>query len=243
MKPTVIIPARGGSKRIPRKNIIDVGTGPALGLLISNLNAMALFEKIIVSSDDEEIINVAVKYGAEYSTRSAARLSDDITQSEEVVRDCILKNNLQDLVEPIFCIYPLALLLNKAKILDALKLLSESPDDFIISGGEMDINPLRHTFKNGNQGVEVLFPEYNELRSQDLPPVYFDVGMFYLAYPKIWLQPEKFWYNNNAKFVDISKEDSIDVDTYKDLDKLITRYNFINSSGARFEVNSDLPLP
>jgi pseudaminic acid cytidylyltransferase len=243
MKPTVIIPARGGSKRILRKNIIDVGTGPALGLLISNLHAMALFEKIIVSSDDEEIINVAVKYGAEYSTRSAARLSNDITQSEEVVRDCILKNNLQDLVEPIFCIYPLALLLNKANIMDALKLLSESPDDFIISGGEMDINPLRHTFKNRNQGVEVLFPEYNELRSQDLPPVYFDVGMFYLAYPKIWLQPEKFWYNNNAKFVDISKEDSIDVDTYKDLEKLITRYNFINSSGARFEVNSDLPLP
>jgi len=234
MKPTVIIPARGGSKRIPKKNIINVGTGPALGVLISSLRTMGVFEKIIVSSDDEEIIKVAVEYGAEYSMRSATRLSDDITQSEEVVRDCILKNDLQDLVEPIFCIYPLAILLNKANIIDALKLLSESPDNFIISGGEMDINPLRHTFKNGNQGVEVLFPEYNALRSQDLPPVYFDIGMFYLAYPKIWLQPEKFWYNNNAKFVNISKEDSIDVDTYKDLEKLIERFNFINSSDSRF---------
>jgi pseudaminic acid cytidylyltransferase len=234
MKPTVIIPARGGSKRIPKKNIINIGTGPALGLMISNLHAMGLFEKIIVSSDDEEIIKVAVEYGAEYSIRSETRLSDDITQSEEVIRDCILKNNLQDLVAPIFCIYPLALLLNKVNIVDALKLLSESPDNFIISGGEMDINPLRHTFKNGTQGVEVLFPECNALRSQDLSPVYFDVGMFYLAYPKIWLQPEKFWYNNNAKFVNIPKEDSIDVDTYKDLAKLIKRFNFINSSDSRF---------
>jgi pseudaminic acid cytidylyltransferase len=234
MKPTVIIPARGGSKRIPKKNIINIGTGPALGLMISNLHAMGLFEKIIVSSDDEEIIKVAVEYGAEYSIRSETRLSDDITQSEEVIRDCILKNNLQDLVEPIFCIYPLALLLNKVNIVDALKLLSESPDNFIISGGEMDINPLRHTFKNGTQGVEVLFPECNALRSQDLSPVYFDVGMFYLAYPKIWLQPEKFWYNNNAKFVNIPKEDAVDVDTYKDLVKLIKRFNFINSSDSRF---------
>ena len=234
MKPTVIIPARGGSKRILKKNIVSIGTHPALGLLISNLHMMDLFEKIIVSSDDEEIIKVAVEYGAEFSMRSAARLSDDTTQSEEVVRDCILKNNLQDLLEPIFCIYPLALLLNKENIIDALKLLSDSPDSFIISGGEMDMNPLRHTFKNGNQGVEVIFPEYNMLRSQDLPPVYFDVGMFYLAYPKIWLKPEKFWYHNNAKFVSISKDDSIDVDTHKDLEKLIKRFNFITSSDTRF---------
>ena len=234
MKPTVIIPARGGSKRILKKNIVNIGTHPALGHLISNLHSMDLFENIIVSSDDEEIIKVAVEYGAEFSMRSAARLSDDTTQSEEVVRDCILKNNLQDLLEPIFCIYPLALLLNKKNIIDALKLLSDSPDSFIISGGEMDMNPLRHTFKNGNQGVEVIFPEYNMLRSQDLPPVYFDVGMFYLAYPKIWLKPEKFWYNNNAKFVSISKDDSIDVDTYQDLEKLIKRFNSITSSDTRF---------
>jgi hypothetical protein len=80
-------------------------------------------------------------------------------QLQHWVAKGILKNNLQDLVEPIFCIYPLALLLNKANVIDALKLLSEFPDYFIISGGEMDINPLRHTFKNGNQGVEILFPE------------------------------------------------------------------------------------
>ena len=228
MKPIVIIPARGGSKRIPRKNIININNTPALGLLISNLIAMDLFEQIIVSSNDEEVIKVAVEYGAEYSTRSTASLSDDTTQFEEVIRDCIVKNSLQNAVAPIFCIYPLALLLNKANVIDALTLLWEYPDIFIISGGEIEINPLRHTFKNGKQGVEVLFPSFNMFRSQDLPSVYFDVGMFYLAYSKTWLQPDKFWYNNNARFINIPKDNCIDVDTHKDLEKLVERFNSIN---------------
>jgi pseudaminic acid cytidylyltransferase len=233
MKPIVIIPARGGSKRIPRKNITDVGGSPALGLLISNLQAMDLFEKIVVSSDDMEVIKVAVEYGAEYSTRSTTRLSDDVTPSEDVIRDYILKNELQDLTQPVFCIYPLALLLTKDNVIEALKLLSEFPENFVISAGEMEMNPLRHTFKESNQGVRVLFPEFNEFRSQDLQPVYFDIGMFYLSYPKIWLQVEKFWYYNNAKFVKISKENSIDVDTHLDLEKLITRFQFLNSNDSK----------
>lgn len=243
MKPVVIIPARGGSKRIPRKNITNVGGSPALGLLISKLHTMDLFAKIVVSSEDEEIIKVAVDYGAECSTRSTKHLSGDFTPSEDVIRDYIVRNELQEISDPILCIYPLALLLSKTNVIDALKLLFEFPENFIISAGEMEINPLRHTFKESNQGVEVLFPEYNNLRSQDLRPVYFDIGMFYLAYPKIWLQAEKFWYNNNAKIVKIAKENSIDVDTHLDLEKLITRFHFLNSDAEKSEAYSDLHLP
>jgi CMP-N-acetylneuraminic acid synthetase len=123
--------------------------------------------------------------------------------------------------------------LNGTNITDALSILSNFPDYFVISAGEMDINPLRHTFKSGSRGIEVLFPENNHLRSQDLPSIYFDVGMFYLAYPKTWIQPEKFWYQNNAKFVKIPRENCIDVDSYRDLEKLISRINIIGSGDAK----------
>jgi pseudaminic acid cytidylyltransferase len=224
MKPIVIIPARGGSKRIPRKNISDINGQSALDILILKLQNMDLFEKIVVSTDDAEISKIARRAGAAVVNRTSLKLSDDITPTEEVVRDFITSNNLQNSESSILCIYPLALLLTKFEISAALKILSDSPDMFIISAGEMPINPLRHSFTMKNDNVSLLFPENNDKRSQDLEKTYFDVGMFYLAYPKIWMDKEKYWYTNNSKIVLIPRENCIDVDTEEDLINLKIQY-------------------
>lgn len=220
MKPLVVIPARGGSKRIPRKNIVDINGQSALSILILKLKEMNLFEEIVVSTNDEEISGIALQNGAVVANRSRASLSNDVTPSEEVVRDYIFQNNLDTSEIPILCIYPLALLLTKENIEEALTYLKESPSKFVISAGKVPINPLRHTFLITSQSIDVLFPQNNEKRSQDVETSFFDVGMFYLAYPKVWMSKDEYWYNNNARVVIIPDESCIDVDTEEDLKKL-----------------------
>ena len=229
MKPIVIIPARGGSKRIPRKNISEINGQSALNILILKLQGMDLFEEIVVSTDDAEISKIARMAGAAVVNRTSLKLSDDITPSEEVVRDFIASNNLQNSESSILCVYPLALLLTKFEISAALKILSDSPDMFVISAGETPVNPLRHNFTMKNDNVSLLFPENSNKKSQDLEKTYFDVGMFYLAYPKIWMNQEKYWYMNNSKIVLIPRENCIDVDTEEDLVNLRIQYSKTHS--------------
>ena len=175
MKPIVVIPARGRSKRIPKKNISIISGEPALGLLISKLQNTGIFDEIIVSTDDEDISRIAIDFGSKVSIRKKEELSDDITPSEEVIRSFIMENQLTDVATPIFCIYPLAVLIEQANLVEALNKLAISPDKFVISAGLLEVNPLRHTFRNLDSEIEILFPENNLKRSQDLELAYYDV--------------------------------------------------------------------
>ena len=228
MKPIVVIPARGGSKRIPKKNISIISGKPALGLLISKLQSTDIFDEIIVSTDDEDISKIAIDFGAKVSIRTKEELSDDITPSEEVIRSFIMENQFTYIATPIFCIYPLAVLIERDNLVEALNKLGLSPNKFVISAGVLEVNPLRHTFRSLGSEIEILFPENNLKRSQDLELAYYDAGMFYLAHAKTWLDPNKYWYNNNAQTVLIPNKNCIDVDTPADLEKLRKRYDEVN---------------
>lgn len=224
MKPIVLIPARGGSKRIPRKNIVEISGQNALTILILKLTRMNLFEEIVVSTDDDEISRISRSAGASVINRSSPELSNDLTPSEDVVRDFIEVRDLKNSDNSVLCVYPLAILLSETEIIEAINVLKESPEKFVISAGESPINPLRHNFKIEGSNISVLFPENNEKRSQDLEKIFYDVGMFYLAYPKTWMNPEKYWYRNNSRVVVIPNENCIDVDTPHDLSKLRARF-------------------
>lgn len=224
MKPLVVIPARGGSKRIPRKNMCRIDGVPAIVIQISRLIEMGIFEDIIVSTDDKEIAKISSESGAKVVLRTDEKLSDDYTPSEFVVRDFIFRNQLNDSSQPIFCIYPLALLLDEDDLKLAIQIHKKSPGNFVISAGIFEPNPLRHSFKFINESIEILFPENNQKRSQDLEITYFDCGMFYLADRETWMNEKKFWYNNNSKLVIIPKIDAIDVDTIGDLIRLEKRF-------------------
>jgi N-acylneuraminate cytidylyltransferase len=223
MKPLAIIPARGGSKRIFRKNIKKINGTPALSIQITNLLEMSIFENVIVSTDDYEIASISKESGATVTIRSNKKLSDDFTPSEEVVRDLIFQNQLDKSLQPIFCIYPLALLLGKSELKKALEIHEKFSNNFVISAGIVEPSPLRHTFTLKNESIKILFPENNIKRSQDLEVTYFDAGMFYLATGKIWVDKSKYWYENNSKLVVVSKEDAIDVDTLEDFARLEKR--------------------
>lgn len=228
MKPIVLIPARGGSKRIPRKNIVEINGQNALTILILKLTRMNLFEEIVVSTDDDEISRISRSAGASVIKRSSPELSNDLTPSEDVVRDFIEVRDLKNSENSVLCVYPLAILLSDTEIIEAINVLRESPEKFVISAGESPINPLRHNFKIEESNISVLFPENNEKRSQDLEKVFFDVGMFYLAHPSTWMDSERYWYRNNSRVIVIPQENCIDVDTEDDLIKLKIQYAKIN---------------
>lgn len=224
MKPLAIIPARGGSKRIFRKNIKKINGTPALSIQITNLLEMSIFENVIVSTDDYEIASISKESGATVAIRNKKELSDDFTPSEDVVRDLIFQNQLDKSLQPIFCIYPLALLLGESELIKALEIHEKFSNNFVISAGIVEPSPLRHTFTLKNESIKILFPENNIKRSQDLEVTYFDAGMFYLATGKIWVDKSKYWYENNSKLVVVSKEDAIDVDTLEDFTRLEKRF-------------------
>jgi pseudaminic acid cytidylyltransferase len=224
MKPIAFIPARGGSKRIPRKNIAPIAGVPALARTILTIHESKVCSDVIVSTDDEEVAQIANKHGASVVSRPSARLSDDLTPTEEVVRNFILGNDFKCADLSILCVYPLSVLMEPEQLQDAAQIQASNPNKFVIAGGLVEPSPLRHTFFLRNQELEIVHPEYNERRSQDLDDVFFDVGLFYLAACDVWLDSTKYWYHNNARVVQIPREDAIDVDTPEDLERLIERF-------------------
>ena len=224
MKPIAIIPARGGSKRIPRKNIAPIFGIPAIGRTIRTIQESKVCSEIIVSTDDDEIGQIAKVYGASVAPRNSSSLSDDVTSTEEVVRSFILENRYKLSGPPILCVYPMSVLLEPNQIQKAEQVLSSNPDKFVIAGGLVQPSPLRHTFYLRDEELEILHPEHNERRSQDLENVFFDVGLFYLAGCDVWLDRTKYWYHNNARVIPIPREDAIDVDTPEDFEKLVNRF-------------------
>lgn len=219
-----MIPARGGSKRIPRKNLAPIHGEPAISITIRNLLKFNLFEKVLVSTDDSEIAKLAQLAGADVPYIRDKSLSDDYSSSEEVIRDVILKVGLQDYCAPIVCVYPLSVLLTHSDLQRGMALLKKHPDKFIISSVQIAPNPLRHSFKVNENGIEVIFPENNKTRSQDLPAIFYDCGLFYIALPQVWLNTAKYWYENNALAIPIPGNRAIDVDNSEDLARLKKAY-------------------
>ena len=175
-----IIPARGGSKRIPKKNIKLFHGKPLIAYSIEAALQTQLFEKVVVSTDDEEIAQIAQAYGAEVPFLRPAELSDDYTGTGAVVNHAlnVLKDQGQ---EYDYCcsIYATAPLLQSKYIIDAFTKLQNSDARNAFAVASMPF-PIQRTFKitQGNR-CEMFWPENFMKRSQDLEEAYQDAGQFY----------------------------------------------------------------
>ena len=226
----MIIPARGGSKRIPNKNIALIDGVPMITLVIEKLLSFDIFEKIYVSTDSAKIAEISISAGACVPQLRKSEFSDDFIPFELAIRNFIQINRLdmQDL--DIMCVYPQSIFIELDSVRDAIKLLEKPNSGFVISACRYSPNPLRHTFVETGESNKILFPENNTTRSQDLTDVYFDVGTFYLANSKNWLETNEFWYEKEFSFIEIKKEFAIDVDTADDLENLIRTYKSLNNN-------------
>lgn len=187
-----IITARGGSKRIPNKNIRDFGGKPMIAWPILAARHANIFDRIIVSTDSEKIRDISVEYGAEVPFLRPASLSDDHTATAPVVIHA-LEWLMEQGAKPsrVCCIYPTSPFIEADDLKRGLTLLQDGAPA-AISVTTFDYPILRAFKVNGDGSVEFNWPEYRPVRSQDLPEFYHDAGQFYWADVQAFFEAKRF---------------------------------------------------
>jgi N-acylneuraminate cytidylyltransferase len=175
-----IIPARGGSKRIPRKNIKKFHGKPLIAYSIEAAKASGCFDKIIVSTDDEEIASVAKQYGAEVPFMRPADISDDFTTTLDVMQHAIQWcQHQQWKIINVCCIYATAPFLLATDISKGFEKVSKANVEYVFSATTFPFPIQRAITVTENGAVSMIEPEYANTRSQDLVEAYHDAGQFY----------------------------------------------------------------
>jgi N-acylneuraminate cytidylyltransferase len=183
-----IIPARGGSKRIPRKNLLPFDGVPMIVRSIRTALESGLFDQVVVSTDDAEIADVARTQGAQVPFLRPAELADDFTGTAAVI-----VHALQQL--PAFdyacCVYATAPLLQAHYLRQGIELLEQHPDkSFAFSVCSFGFPVQRALTLDGQGALKALYPEFRHTRSQDLPEAFQDAGQFYWGRSEAWLRGE-----------------------------------------------------
>jgi pseudaminic acid cytidylyltransferase len=214
MNKLAIIPARGGSKRIPRKNIMYFLGKPIIAYSIEAALESGLFDEVMVSTDDEEIADVAIKYGAKVPFFRGAKTADDFATTLDVLKEVEFnyKNKFNKQFDFICCIYPTAPLVSIEKIKEGFKLLYEKKLDVVYPIVAFSY-PLLRAVEIENGITKMVWNKYMNSRSQDLKTYFHDAGQWY------WYNPSSI---NDSLFTDrtasiiLNEEDIQDIDTISD---------------------------
>ena len=211
-----VIPARGGSKRIPRKNIKQFCGKPMLAWSIEAAKKSGLFERIICSTDDEEIAIVAREYGAETPFLRPAELSDDHTGTIPVVAHAINKlQNSENKIDIVCCIYATAPFIQEVDLKNSLEQLEKEDANycFAVTNYPFPIQrAIRITIENR---CEMLQPEMFNMRSQDLDEAYHDAGQLYWGKTTAWLETEQMFSLKSTPYI-LPRYLVQDIDTEED---------------------------
>lgn len=224
-----IIPARGGSKRIPKKNIKDFFGKPLIAYSIEVALSSNLFEKVVVTTDDETIAQIAQEYGAEVPFLRPKELSDDFTGTVDVVNHTIEYLESQGEKYDYACtIYATAPLLQKEYLIDGYKKLKNSDAINSFSTTSMPF-PIQRTFKLNEQGrCEMFTPEHYMTRSQDLEEAYQDAGQFY--WEKRFKRSDEIMFGKDSIPIILPRHLVQDIDTLEDWKRAEYMYKALKNS-------------
>lgn len=188
MKNLCIIPARGGSKRIPRKNVKTFLGKPILAYSIETSLKSGLFDEIMVSTDDEEIAEVARRYGAQVPFMRSPEAASDYATTAEVLKEVLLKyQELGKVFDNFCCFYATAPLVRSDDVVSAFKCLQQSGFTCVYPVVQFSY-PIWRCLDLAEDGTMTRhWPEYENSRSQDLPKEYHDTGTFYWYKTREWL--------------------------------------------------------
>ena len=214
-----VIPARGGSKRIPRKNIRPFGGKPMIAWSIEAALQSGCFDQVIVSTDDTEIAEVARTYGAAVPFMRPAELSDDHTGTIPVIRHAIEWFKQQGAVPgKVCCIYATAPFVRGENIQKGLDILDSTGSDYAFSVTSYAF-PIQRALRLTAAGrVEMFHPEHFNTRSQDLEEGYHDAGQFYWGRSSAWLAGKPI-FSPDAAPVMLPRHRVQDIDTPEDWER------------------------
>ena len=226
MRQIGIITARGGSKRIPRKNIKEFCGKPILAYSIEAAKESGLFDTVMVSTDDEEIAGIARQYGAEVPFYRSERTANDFATTNDVLLEVLEEYEKRgEHYDLGCCIYPTAPFVTADKLRDAMGQLEGSDADTLIPVVSFSYPPQRAMIvKEGRLVFE--YPQYLDSRSQDLEPHYHDVGQFYLFYTEAFRQSRKLMVGNILPYV-VSEMEVQDIDNQTDWEIAEIKYWFM----------------
>ncbi|MBO6129260.1 MAG: pseudaminic acid cytidylyltransferase [Pseudobutyrivibrio sp.] len=181
MSCVAIITARGGSKRIPRKNIKEFCGKPIIAYSIEAAINSKVFDEVMVSTDDEEIADIARKYGANVPFMRSEKTSNDYATTADVLLEVIEEyKNCGKNFDNLCCIYPTAPFVTGDKLQDAYQKFIDGNNESLIPVVEFSYPPLRG-FCIVDNNLQYKWPEYEKSRSQDLDKIYHDAGQFYFS--------------------------------------------------------------
>lgn len=232
MSAIAIIPARGGSKRIPRKNLKLFDGEPMIARSIRTALNSGLFEQVVVSTDDEEIARLARTCGATVPFMRPAALADDFTTTAAVIVHALntLHEQAQDF-DYACCIYATAPLLQTRYLHQGLEVLEQHPEKsfaFSVCGFGF---PIQRALTIDAQGALVsLYPEFRETRSQDLPAAYQDAGQFYWGRTEAWLRGDVLFSEKSLPVI-LPRHLVQDIDTEEDWTRAEYLYAALKAGG------------
>ena len=216
MKNIAIITARGGSKRIPRKNIKDFMGKPMIAYAIEAALKSEIFDDVMVSTDDIEIAEIAKKYGANIPFMRSDATANDFATTADVLHEVIDEYKKQgEVFESFACIYPCVPFLNAEILKNANEKFEKSEADSLMPVVKYSF-PIQRAVKVNFEGfLEFREPQYALTRSQDLEPMYHDVGMFYFSKTKAFLAQNKLVTTKTVLF-EMDESMIQDIDTLDD---------------------------
>jgi pseudaminic acid cytidylyltransferase len=195
-----IIPARGGSKRIPRKNIRSFCGKPMISYSIEAAINSNLFDEVMVSTDDEEIAAIAKQYGAKVPFMRSTKNADDFTGTGDVVYEVLnVYKTYGKVYDVACCIYATAPFVNETSLIEGFNLLRNREFDVVFPLAKYNSPIWRSYSMTENKTVKMNFPENGAKRSQDLSDAYYDAGQFY------WIKTAKMHLLDNKNTFGIAK--------------------------------------
>jgi len=223
-----IIPARGGSKRIPRKNIRNFLGKPIIAYSIEVALQSGLFDEVMVSTDDKEIAEVAIKYGANVPFYRSAENSNDLATTMAVISEVVseYKNRFNKIFDLVCCIYPTAPLMQSKHLINGFDLLNSKKFDSVFPIVDFGY-PIWRGIEITEEGKSsMVWPEFQNMRSQDLKKVYHDAGQWYWLNMKVLTDTI---FTQNTGSVVVTQEEAQDIDTEDDWKITQIKYEYIQS--------------
>lgn len=214
-----VIPARGGSKRIPRKNIKSFGDLPMIAWSIRAAIKSQCFDRILVSTDDIEISEVAKAHGADVPFIRPSNISDDHTGTIPVIAHAIeWQNQHSEAATEVCCLYATAPFVQAADIQRGLQILKTSGADYAFSVTSYPFPIQRAISITPDQRVQMIQPEHFNTRSQDLPEAWHDAGQFYWGRSEAWLAGKQLFSHGAAPIL-LPRHHVQDIDTPEDWER------------------------
>jgi len=215
MKAVAIITARGGSKRIPFKNIKLFHNKPIIAYSIEAAISSRIFDEVMVSTDDPAIADIARKCGAVVPFMRSKETSDDHSTTADVLKEVIKEYNATG-KKFLYacCIYPTAPFITGEKLANAFQLLIKSEADSVVPVTKFSF-PIWRSFKMDNNKISYNWPEFAPRRSQDLPPAYHDCGQFYFFKCDRFLETGKL-VTENTFGLEVPESEVQDIDNEED---------------------------